>query len=177
MSGSITTGGLGQHAINEGAKLEGIYARLNLGFSGNMALTTKTSAAGSIKLQKALAGDTLDSSEQMFISGTTGVKTYTDTVSGDNGYVLNMEVKRVLPTIVGITHSAGLFVDNGGIYAQNSRTTTNSKTLLSDVGLGYYVRYRQLFGIVQVAQPLGSMADNSETGCRTRGLVQVGLSF
>ncbi len=167
-----------QSALNEaGANTGGTYSKANLAFSGNLDLTGKLSLRASVKLQKSLTGN-LDPTEQLFISGITGVKAYTEGFSFDNGYLADAEMRYALPEIKGIKHSVGLFADNGWVSAQNGSYTMNDKIMLADVGLGYYVNFKRFFGAVQVAEPIGRSSGNIiESDPGTRVLMQVGLTF
>ncbi len=168
-----------QRMFNEaGVNTVGTYSKLDLAFSGNLALSQNFSARGSLRLQKTLTGKNIDPVEQLFISGTAGVKAYTEQISFDNGYVANMELRYALPAVAGLTHALGLFSDNGYAYAQDNKYTTRDKVVLSDVGVGYYVNFKQVFGSVQVAQPIGRSTGNTvESDPGTRVLMQVGMSF
>jgi hemolysin activation/secretion protein len=176
VSSSIDIGNINPNAGTENGTPTGIYSKLDLGISGNLAVTNKLSALASLKLQKALTGGALDSSEQMFLSGSSGVKSYTEGVSGDNGYLLNVEMRHTLPALGGIKHAAGVFADSGGVYAQNSHYALSDKIFINDVGVGYYANFKPFFATVQMAQSVGSMAHNAETS-GTRGFVQVGMAF
>lgn len=151
---------------------------MNASFLGNLALSGDFSLKGSMKVQKVLSGNNLDVIEQMFISGTAGVRTYTELIGGDNGYVSSMELRYALPALSAIKQALGLFADNGWVYAQQSSyTTLRTRTMLSDLGLGYYVNCKQFFGSVQVAQPIGQTHNNIESDPGTRILMQIGASF
>ena len=169
--------------LNEaGADTGGTYSKLNLALSGNLSLSEKFSLIGSVRYQNSLSGKNLDPVEQFFISQSAAVKAYTETISGDNGYVATAEVRYSLPTLPPLPqlkHSLGLFADNGYVYAaQGSYTGMATTTILSDVGLGYYINFKQMFGSLQVAQPIGRSAGNTvESSPGTRVLVQVGASF
>jgi hemolysin activation/secretion protein len=164
-----------QKDLNEaGANTSGTFSKLNLGFSANLELTEKFSVRASAKVQKVLTDHNLDSTEQLFISGMTGVRAYTESVGFDNGYVVNAELRYALPTLIGIKHALGVFADNGYVYAQNGDYITNDHITLTDVGLGYYVSFKQLFGSVQLAQPVGK---TSVSDPKTRVLMQVGMAF
>lgn len=167
-----------QKALNEaGVNNTGTYSKFNLGFLGNLAVTEKLSLQASLKLQKALTGKNLDSSEQLFISGTTGVKSYPEGISGDNGYVASAEAKYGLPSFLGIRHALGVFADNAYVYAQNGSHITHNYIMLSDAGVGYYVSFKGLFGSIQLAHTLGPIDKSSESDSRDRVLAQVGLVF
>ncbi|OPY68474.1 MAG: Heme/hemopexin transporter protein HuxB precursor [Syntrophorhabdaceae bacterium PtaU1.Bin034] len=182
MSLGVTLGDLdirddAQKALNEaGANTGGTYSKANLAFSGNLALTEKLSVRGSLKLQKSLSGN-LDPTEQLFISGISGVKAYTESVSFDNGYVASMETRYALPPLFGITHALGAFIDNGYVYAENGNYTTEDKTMVSDVGLGYYVNFKKMFGSIQLAEPFGGTRNDNVKDPGTRVLAQVGVVF
>ncbi|OPY71445.1 MAG: Heme/hemopexin transporter protein HuxB precursor [Syntrophorhabdus sp. PtaU1.Bin002] len=180
MSGSVNLGALKirddimKELDEAGANTSGTFSRLNLSFSGNLELTEKLSARASLKLQKILTAHNVDSTEQFFISGMTGVRAYTESIGFDNGYVANAELRYALPTFLGITHALGLFADHGWVHAQNGDYTTEDNVTLSDVGLGYYVSFSKLFGNIQLAQPIGK-SNVRDPG--TRVLMQVGVTF
>ncbi|MGD9157663.1 MAG: ShlB/FhaC/HecB family hemolysin secretion/activation protein [Desulfobacteraceae bacterium] len=181
MSGSISVGRLEikdevQKALNKaGADTDGAYSKLNISLSGNLAINDKLSLMASASIQKALMSKNLDAVEQMFISGGTGVKAYTESVSFDNGYVANMELRYSLPTFYGVKHEGGVFIDNGWVYAQEDDYVDDDDIMLTDAGLGYYASYKKLFGSVHLAFPIGKDDAVSDPG--TRVLVQVGMSF
>lgn len=181
LSGGFSLGSLKiNDAIQEGlnaagANTEGRYLKVNLGFSANLELTQKLSVKGSFKLQQVLSGNNLDSSEQFFISGISGVKAYSESVGFDDGTLANIEVRYALPTLLGINHAVGLFFDNGWAYAESGNYTAPSSFVLNDAGLGYYISYKQLFCTVQLAQPVGHTSGVNDPG--TRGLLQLGASF
>ena len=82
MSASISLGNLTiqdetQKALNQaGANTGGYFTKANVTFLGNLTLNDKFSLKGSVKRQKVLTGNNLDPIEQLFISGTAGVKSY-----------------------------------------------------------------------------------------------------
>jgi hemolysin activation/secretion protein len=167
-----------QKALNDaGANTSGTFSKLNLSFLGNLALSEKFSARGSLKLQKVLTAHNLDPSEQFFINGMLGVRAYTESVSFDNGYVANMEVRYALPAFLGFNHALGTFIDNGYVYAQNGDYTEESRAMISDVGVGYYTNYKKVFGGVQLAEPIGGTWNRNIQDPGTRILAQVGMVF
>ncbi len=176
LGGSVNIGNINPNAVTEKGTPTGIYSKLNLSASDNMSINNKLTAVGSLKLQKALTGGTLDSSEQMFLSGTGEVRSFTEGVGGDNGYVLNLEGKYALPSVAEFKHAVGVFVDNGGTYAQHSSYSLNDKIMVSDVGGAYYANYKMLFASVQLAQSIGSYSYNSEKSS-TRFFFQAGMTF
>jgi len=184
MSGGINVGNLSigedfQKAQNQaGANTTGIYSKANLALTGNLSITDKFSAKSSLKVQKAITGRNMDGTEQMGISGNTGVRAYPEGIEGDNGYLVSADLRYALSGAFKIEQTAGLFVDNGGVYAQHGAYANNSdRIMLTDAGVGYYLGFRKLSGSVQVAQALGHMPSASEIHYCTRVLLQVSLAF
>ena len=167
-----------QQALNRaGANTAGDFAHLNLRLAANMELAKNWTASAALSMQKALRNKNLDGSEQMSISGPNGVKAYREWVSGDNGYLLNAELRYALPAPEGLTHSLGVFADLGRAWLQNADYATSNGVRLSDVGVGYQARYGALFGRVQVARAVGSRPQEIVRDGRTRVLVQAGVLF
>lgn len=181
-SGSLSYGYLtisdeAQKALNQaGANTAGHYSKANISLLGRLALSEKISATSSLSLQHSLNRN-LDSSEQLMISGTRGVMAYEQSVSGDNGYLFNAEVRYALPGIFGFEHSASLFYDTGRVHFQNGDYTTTNGQHLSDVGLGYQLSWKTLFVRAQVAQAIESWPAAMTRDDRTRLLAQVGMTF
>jgi hemolysin activation/secretion protein len=174
--GTLTIKDDDQKALNDaGANTSGTFSKLNLSFLSSLDLTEKFSLRAQAKAQKVLTSHNLDSVEQMFISGQAGVKAYTESVSFDNGYVANLELRYALPTFFGVKHTLGAFFDNGWVYAQDGDYVENDKIMLTNVGLGYYISFKQLFGAVQLAYPIGKDRVVEDPG--TRVLMQVGMTF
>ncbi|HET6419187.1 MAG TPA: ShlB/FhaC/HecB family hemolysin secretion/activation protein, partial [Geobacteraceae bacterium] len=174
--GSLNINDEAQRALNmAGADTAGFYSKFNLTLSANLELTGKLSAKASFKLQQVLSGNNLDSSEQFFISGTSGVRAYTESVGFDNGTLVNVELRYELPTLFDIRNSVGLFFDNGWAYAENGNYTANNSFVLNDAGVGYYIAFKQLFCNVQLAQPIGKTGGVNDPG--TRFLIQFGAAF
>lgn len=164
-----------QRELNEaGADSQGTFSKANLTLTGNMDLTEKLSLRGSFKAQQVLSAHNVDSAEQFFISGTGGVKAYTESVSFDDGYVAGAELRYMLPAFANLRHALGLFADHGWVFVHDGRYTTKDDIILNDVGLGYYVSHGPIFGSVQLAQPVGK---TSVRDPGTRVLVQVGIAF
>jgi hemolysin activation/secretion protein len=161
-----------------GANTIGDYSRLNLGVSTNWQLANRWSLNAAASGQHVLNNKNLDSSEQMSISGRDGVKAYRESVSGDNGYLLNAELRYALPNLLpDLSHSLGLFADTGRVYYQHGDYAASNGALLSDAGVGYYLRYQALFGRLQWAHALGSTPAAAGPQGRERALAQLGLSF
>ncbi|MBS1207800.1 MAG: hypothetical protein H6R19_198 [Proteobacteria bacterium] len=166
-----------QKALNQsGANTAGHYSKANVSLLGRLALTEKLSTSSSLSLQKSLNRN-LDSSEQLMISGTRGVMAYEQSVSGDNGYLFNAELRYTLPSLSGIEQSASLFYDTGRVHLQNADYTTSNGERLNDVGLGYQFSWKKLFVRTQVSQAIDSWPSSVPRDDRTRFLLQAGLVF
>jgi hemolysin activation/secretion protein len=154
---------------------EGDYSKLVLNLSTDTVLFRSLSTHVSAVGQKDLRVKTLDSSEQLFISGSGGVRGYAEGVSGDNGFILNLEVSDALPRIRRWTLQQTLtaFADSGGVKAErNGSLQTNY--MLNDAGVGYTAKQGLLYFKIQGVRLLGSI--RSETS-KTRLWLQLGFVF
>jgi hemolysin activation/secretion protein len=161
----------------------GNYAKINLSFTATLALDDKLSLSTLLRAQKSLSGN-LDSSQQMSLTGYWGVRSYDEGLSGDSGYLVTPELKYALPILFGYRHSLGLFTDVGAAWLENGSYTTIQKsyTQLNDIGLGYYGTYEYSPGRNFLLKAMVAHTYGSDTGAqtydrRTKGLVQVGLTF
>ena len=181
-TGSLTHGNLSidsddARSLNKaGADTHGSFTYANLGVLANIPLAQKWSLSLSASGQHAFDKN-LDSSEQFNITGSNGVKAYRETVSGDSGYLLNAEARYPLPSIGKLNHAVGPFVDHGawryahGGYAQKSSDT------LTDIGLGYYMRYRFFSGRLQLTHAVGEYPSELKKESRTRLMALCMVSF
>lgn len=176
IAGSADIGNINPNAGAEAGTPRSIYARFNVNLSENVAVSDKLTASAALKLQKAGTSMPLDSSEQMYLSGNTGVKAFSEGVSSDNGYLIDLDARYALPAVRGLKQVVGGFVDNGGAYAEQSWNSLNGKLMVSDVGVGYYANFKTLFATVQMAQAIGNMAYHKEPS-RSRAFFQVGMTF
>lgn len=188
-SASVTGGYLevpdaGERATNlAGVDSAGLYSKGNLSFSGTLTLTSDISLTGALSGQHTLRGRNLDGSEQMSISGYTGVKSYAEGVVGDNAWLANVEAKHALPGFDDFAHALGVFGDLGQVYIRTNKYSSESNGLrLADVGIGYYANYqydtgRYLVGKIQLANTVGPQQATGERGPRSKLLASVGLTF
>lgn len=182
ISGSIAVGHLSidddaQRALNQaGANTVGDFSKVNFSFLGRLAWTEKLTTTGTLILQQSLNRN-LDSSEQLMISGTRGVMAYEQSVSGDNGYLVNLELRYALPRVLNFDHSASLFYDTGHVRFQNGDYTTINDQRLSDVGIGYQLAWHSLFARAQISQAVGSWPSSLARDDKTRFLLLAGMTF
>lgn len=139
-------------------KTEGSYSKCLFSYTGNLALDGSSELLGSVKLQKAF-GKPLDSFEQLTLSGSNGVKVYTDSdFTADTGYFLALEYQYRLPGYKTLEHKLGIFAEHArGIfededYSKNNGTEARS---LSDAGIVYYALADRLFFNARWAHVLG----------------------
>jgi hemolysin activation/secretion protein len=153
----------------------GDYSKLVVALSADTPLNRVLSARASLVMQKDLRVKYLDSSEQLFISGSGGVRGYVEGSSGDNGYVFNVEFPYALPKPpkARIQHSLSAFFDSGGVRAEKSGSSLTDY-VLNDAGAGYTATLRPFYFKVQGVRLLGNI--HSETS-KTRAWFQLGFVF
>jgi hemolysin activation/secretion protein len=167
-----------------GVDTVGTYSRLNGSYLATLGLTDKLSLSANIRGQKALFRKSLDSSEQFYLTGFFGVRSFDQGFGGDSGYLVTPELKYALPDFNNYRHAIGAFTDVGGAALENPQFSVTQKafTQLNDVGLGYYATYEYLpnrFVVLkaQVAHTFGSSDGAELYDKRTKGLLQVGTTF
>lgn len=185
VTGSLTYGNLNFNdpalkAFNRaGVNTDGDYARLNLDFFGTVSLTPLWSLNATVSLQKALLDKNLDSIEQFYLTcgSCAGVKIFRETVSGDNGFIVGTELRYNLPALGNIRHSAGVFADTGGVYAEHAGFSQVSNIQLSDIGFGYYADWGPFNTLVQYAHSIGPIPTVVANDDHYRVRAQIGVTF
>jgi hemolysin activation/secretion protein len=178
--GALTAGRHRAHSSEDGETdfrhTEGGYRYLGLDFLGRLDLTENWSFSLSASGQQAF-GKNLDSSEQFSVSGSGGVKIYRETISGDNGYLVNAELRYRLPAAGGLEHSLGVFADHGGWSYEKAPWPQRRSDHLTDVGLGYTANYGPLAVKAQVLHGLGRYPSELKKEKHTDVSLLVILSF
>ena len=125
-------------------KTDGNFAKLNLSVVHAQQLNPEFTLKTTAKAQKSFKN--LDSSEDMSVGGSNGVRAYEDSeLSGDQGYALSLDLIYALPKVNQINHSASVFVDNAKIWKNDNRfNSEDNQRNLSAVGLGYDLNYKSL---------------------------------
>ena len=162
----------------QGAKTQGRYNKIEMKASLNLEIMKNINFVNSIKAQQVIGNKNLDGTEDMSIGGIDGVKFYPSSEeSAENGYVYSSEIIGRLPNIMNVKQSASVFYDVGKVRIQNNEYDTEYKSrLLEDVGLGYYMNYRE--GFVKIYSAWGINAEvESETNYNNRIMFQAGISF
>lgn len=126
-------------------KTDGNFAKLNLSVIHNQQLNPELTLKTTVKAQKSL-GKNLDSSEDMSVAGSNGVRAYEDSeLSGDQGYALGLDLIYALPKINQINHSASIFVDNAKVWINDNKfNSEDNQRTLNALGLGYDLNYKNL---------------------------------
>jgi len=153
----------------------GDYAKLVVSLSAETPLYRALSMRVSTVGQKDLRVKPLDSSEQLFVSGSGGVRAYAEGISGDNGYIFNFELPYALPKVLDSKLQQTLFVfaDSGGVQAQKDRSSSTD-FVLNDVGAGYTATRSPFYFKIQGVRILGNI--HSEIS-KTRLWLQLGFMF
>lgn len=173
---NLTTG----HLSNTSNEDDGNYNKIDTYLSNEIAFSEIISLNSTLSAQKALGHKNLDGSEDLSLGGAYGVRLYPDSEqSGENGYVLNLELLSKLPSISSYSHKIGLFYDIGDVYQEINRDTTFERKRLKDIGLGYYANYEDFFARVQMAWSANSSQITSENSSHNNSklLFQAGWIF
>jgi hemolysin activation/secretion protein len=155
----------------------GTFSRANATLSASLRLTNTLSALLTLQGQKILNGQRLDGSEQIIISGPSGVRAYLEPVSGDNGWTAELELRCNLPSIGRLNHSLGVFAATGRAWNRNPLSDLDYGVKLSNVGLGYRANFEPFFVSVHVASAVGHWPENYQKEDRTQVVGQFGLLF
>jgi hemolysin activation/secretion protein len=179
--GYLSVGDAAHRASNEaGVDSVGRYGKLNLSASGRVALSERFSLSTSLTVQKALFNKNLDTSEQLTISGTSGVMAFEQAASGDNGYLLGVEARYALPRWGGVDHSVGTFFNHGYVALQNKgwvATPGRGTVEIGDVGLAYTISHSKFFARVQTSYAVGGWPAGLADDGRARTLLLAGVLF
>jgi len=160
-----------------GADTQGSFTKVHLSLNYNIGLTPKISLENTFSYQHVLNNKNLDGSEDFSVGGAYGVKLYpSGELSAENGYLYQVEAKYALKNFGAYTHEIGLFYDIGKAYMQKPISTFKSR-ILQDIGLGYYINYKQLFANLQVARKVGTQKIISEPDRSYKVLVMMGMRF
>lgn len=160
LTGEFSAGNVDNNGpYSEEDKTEGDFSKLFFAYSGNLSVNKSSNFLVTLKLQKALGNKSLDGFEQLTLSGSNGVKVFTDSdLTADTGYFLGLEYQYGLPQFEKLTHKLGIFAEHArGIYEDQaySESNGNEDQSLSDAGIVYYANVDQLFFNARWAHVLG----------------------
>lgn len=126
-----------------GLNSAGNYTKAALSLIHSQYLLDKTTLQTTFKAQKSF-GNNLDSSEDISVGGTNGVRAYEDSeLSGDQGYAISLDLIHALPAIQTVSHNASIFLDHAKVWKNDTtfNTDDNIRTL-NAIGLGYSLNYQ-----------------------------------
>jgi hemolysin activation/secretion protein len=126
-----------------GINAAGNYTKLALSAIHSQYLVENTTLQSTLKAQKSF-GNNLDSSEDLSVGGSNGVRAYEDSeLSGDQGYALSLDLIYALPKAGSITHNATIFLDHARIWRNDTTFNTDDNIRnLNAIGLGYSLNYQ-----------------------------------
>ena len=155
----------------------GIYTKLNLGLEENINFNSKWSLDSSLRTQYSFADQNLDGSEDFSLGGTNGVRLYPSSEhSAEEGYLINLELFYNLPDINNYSHRASIFYDRGYADMADRVNAFESRTL-QDLGLGYYLNYKDFFANIHLAYKIDDQEITAEDDYDNRVLIQAGFVF
>lgn len=155
-----------------GAQTDGGFSKFIAQLSRANQLPASFTLTTSLQWQRVLNNKGLDSSEQMAVSGWTGVMAYPpEEVIGDNAFVMRGSLAHPLFSVGNVQGSGSVFSDYGD--ASDVHPLADEPTRhLSDVGLGFTVRYLGATLVATVAHRLNGGDPQSESYSRNKLLVQ-----
>lgn len=122
---------------------EGKFAKVVFSANHIQYLRDKLSLKTTFRAQKSFSKN-LDSAEDISVAGSNGVRAYEDTeLSGDQGYVLSLDLIYNLPKVNLISHNTSMFLDNARVW-KNSNIFNNEDNIrnLNALGIGYTINYK-----------------------------------
>lgn len=145
------------YANDAGLNSSGSYMKANLNLMHTQYLLENTTFQTAFKAQKSF-GTNLDSSEDLSIGGSNGVRAYEDSeLSGDQGYAISLDLIYNLPKVSQITHNTSIFLDHAHIWKNDTLFNTEDNTrTLNAFGLGYTLNYQNFDIKATLAHGFGS---------------------
>lgn len=135
----------------------GNYTKLTLNAIQSQYLLESTTLQTTFKAQKSF-GHNLDSSEDLSVGGSNGVRAYEDSeLSGDAGYALSLDLIYTLPKLDQISHNTSLFLDHARIW-KNTTTFNIEDNIrnLNALGVGYSLNFQNFDLKTTLAHGFGS---------------------
>ena len=129
-------------AGDAGLDAEGTYTKVALNLNHTQVLNPLLNLQTNFKAQKSF-NKNLDSSEDISVGGTNGVRAYEDSeLSGDKGYALSLDLSYQLPKISEVNHNTSIFIDHAKVWKNTDIFNTDENTrILNAIGLGYSLSY------------------------------------
>ena len=129
--------------LDELLESEGTYAKVNATLFHTHQFHPKLSLQTTLKGQQSL-GKNLDSSEDITVGGSNGVRAYEDSeLSGDKGYTGSLELIYALPKLQEYNHYASIFVDSAKVWRNDTIfNTEENEREINAYGIGYTLAYK-----------------------------------
>ena len=121
---------------------EGGYSKVTLNLEHTQYLIENLNLKSTFKGQKSI-NKNLDSSEDISLAGSNGVRAYEDSeLSGDKGYGVSFDFIYTLPKIEKLSHNVSLFIDHARAWTnENTFNTDDNTRTINAVGIGYGLSY------------------------------------
>ena len=168
----------GDEALNS----KGTYTKATLTLNHNQYLTPSFNLQTTLKAQKSF-GKNLDSSEDISVGGSNGVRAYEDSeLSGDQGYALSLELGYKLPSIQQVSHNLSLFVDHAEVWKNTTIINSDkNERSLDAIGLGYTMNFKAFDLKASYAHGFGGestpVSEVEFSTCKDKFLVQGMVRF
>ena len=161
---------------------QGTYTKATLNLNHTQTLNQKLNLLTNIKGQKSF-GKNLDSSEDISVGGSNGVRAYEDSeLSGDQGYALSLDLAYTLPTIAQVNHNTSIFIDHAEVWKNTTLFNADKNVKSLDaLGIGYTLNYKNFDLKASYAHAFG--ADSTPTSeaefstCKEKFLIQGMMRF
>jgi len=159
-------------------KTNGSYSKWNANFVRMQKLSPDLGLFLSVTGQR--ASQNLDSVEKIIAGGARTVRGYDiGAISGDNGVITTIELRKDLGTLMQGQWQAVAFIDHANITInRNPWTTGTNSATLSATGLGInWVNSNQWRASAYIATPIGSIPPTLENTASNRIWVEIGKRF
>jgi len=182
--GSLSIGDLGiDDAVARaedalGAKTGGTFAKFNGHVERRQALPEGLILNVGVHVQAVLGGKSLDGSQKLSVSGSSGVIVYSpDEWLGDDAAVGRVTLSRPFALKDDFSLTPSVFADGGWGDNKFAPHGTPAARTLSDAGVGLTASYRRVSFSVQWAARVSGGAATSEPTASNRVLAQLALAF
>ncbi len=163
---------------------EGTYTKATLSANHTQTLNPLLNLQTTFKAQKSF-GKNLDSSEDISVGGSNGVRAYEDAeLSGDQGYALSFDLVYALPQVAQVNHNASVFIDHAQVWTNTTipiGTTPKNTRSLDALGIGYALNYKNFDLKATYAHGFGGestpVSEAEFSTCKDKFLIQGMMRF
>lgn len=182
--GSISVGALGIDDVTAraqdalGARTQGIFAKFTGHIERRQALPDGFVLNAAAHVQFVFGGSSLDGSQKLSVSGSSGVIVYSpDELLGDEGVVGHIAISRPFAVSRDVSLTPSVFYDVGWGRNKFAQHGTPGERTLGDAGIGVIAAWRRVSLTVQWASRVSGGKATSEPTAPSRILAQLGLAF